>query len=593
MGFQQAYKLLQRGGKVEELRSRLRPVTLLVVCGVVLAAALLTVTGFVTDYLRKQTLDASGAALSHLDAVLGETGNRSFREIEGLLTDVTGRIPFSDISSLDEIARQMREPAVTTYLDSRVEATPQIAGAAFIGADGALVRSSGDWPMAEANVIGRDYFVALQTEHHLDSFVGAPYVAGHDEKMVIPIARKLRGVGGRFAGLAVAAVPVEMFESLYRVVPLSDDNVISLIRRDGTVLAQYPPQPAGAGQTTVTAAVLAALTGGLQGVFEEDSNEAGPWRIEAIQPFSDYPVAVLVSRSGDRALVGWRHQVAMFGAFATFGVIAIGVMVFLIARQFRTHSALTSIRAEKIEAEHARLMAETELMKKERLSMLGQFTAAVADELRNPLSAIRNTLFTMREIAVSSGLTLDRPIARIQRSIARCDRIIGDLLEYTRSPELTRVAIGFDQWLKDVLAEHNLPSTVTLIEELSAGGAVVRIDIERIRRVVVNLIDNAAQALGETSSGGDVNVITVRSAVFDGVLELAVADTGPGIPRENRARIFEPLFSTKSFGTGLGLATVKQIVGQHGGAIAVDSEVGIGTTITVRLPLEQEMRVAA
>jgi signal transduction histidine kinase len=574
------------------LRSRLRPVTLLVVCGVVLAAALLVVTGLVTDYLRKQTLDASGAALSHLDAVLGETGNRSFREIEGLLADVTGRIPFPDISSPDEIARQMREPSVTAHLDSRVEAAPQIAGLAFIGADGALIRSSGDWPMAEADVTGRDYFVALQTEHHLDSFVGAPYVAGHDGKMVIPIARKLRGVGGRFAGLAVAAVPVETFESLYRVVPLTDDAVISLVRRDGTVLAQYPPQASGARPTAVTATALAALAGGAQRVFEEDRSEAGPWRIDAIQPFPDYPVAVLVSRSGERALVAWYHQLAMFGAFAVFGLIAIGFMVFLIARQFHTHSALTSVRAEKIEAEHARLIAETELMKKERLSVLGQFTATVANELRNPLSAIRNTLFTMRQIALDSGLALDRPIARIQRSIARCDRIIGDLLEYTRAPELTRVPISFDTWLGEVLAEHSLPSTVTLIEEFAAGGAMVRIDTERVRRVVINLVDNAAQALSEMPPGA-VSVVTVRSAIFDGVLELAVADTGPGIPRENMTRIFEPLFSTKSFGTGLGLATAKQIVDQHGGAISVDSEPDAGTTITIRLPIEQEMRVAA
>jgi signal transduction histidine kinase len=197
----------------------------------------------------------------------------------------------------------------------------------------------------------------------------------------------------------------------------------------------------------------------------------------------------------------------------------------------------------------------------------------------------------MREIAINSGLALDRPIARIQRSIARCDRIIGDLLEYTRAPELSRVPVGFDGWLKEILAEHSLPSTATLVAQLEAGDAVVRIDAERIRRVVINLIDNAVQASGEAAHGP--GTITVRSSAYDGALELAVTDTGPGIPRENLARIFEPLFSTKSFGTGLGLATVKQIVGQHGGAISVESDAAMGTTITIRLPLEQEMRVAA
>jgi signal transduction histidine kinase len=268
-------------------------------------------------------------------------------------------------------------------------------------------------------------------------------------------------------------------------------------------------------------------------------------------------------------------------------------MVVLIGRQIQTHNALAAMRAEKIEVEHARLLAEAELLKKERLSVLGQFTATVANELRNPLAVIRNTLFTMREIATTSGLVLDRPIARIQRSIARCDRIIGDLLEFIRSPELSRVSVNFDEWLRDVLVEHGLPPAVTLVEEYAARDAVVRIDGDRIRRLVINLIDNAAQALGEMPPGSGQLRISVRSAIGDGTLDLTVADNGPGIPQENMARIFEPLFSTKSFGTGLGLSTVKQIVVQHGGTIAIESEVGAGTSVTIRLPLEQTLRVAA
>ena len=150
-------------------------------------------------------------------------------------------------------------------------------------------------------------------------------------------------------------------------------------------------------------------------------------------------------------------------------------------------------------------------------------------------------------------MPLDRPIARIQRSIARCDRIIGDLLEYIRTPELSRVSVNFDRWLREVLVEHGLPPAVTLVEEYAAGDAIVRIDADRIRRVVINLIDNAAQALGEMPPGGGPLRIAVKSALADGALELTVADTGPGIPPENMARIFEPLFSTKSFGAGLGL----------------------------------------
>jgi signal transduction histidine kinase len=188
---------------------------------------------------------------------------------------------------------------------------------------------------------------------------------------------------------------------------------------------------------------------------------------------------------------------------------------------------------------------------------------------------------------------LDRPIARIQRSIARCDRIIGDLLEYIRTPELTRVSVHFDEWLREILAEHGLPPAVTLVEEYAAGDAIVRIDADRIRHVVINLIDNATQALGEMPPGQGPLRIAVRSALSGGALELSVGDTGPGIAPEHMARIFEPLFSTKSFGAGLGLPTVKQIVTQHAGTIDIASQPGHGTTVTIRLPVEQTLRIAA
>jgi signal transduction histidine kinase len=589
---EQADRLRPADGKREQGPSHARPLTLLISCGIVLAAALLIVTGLVVGYLREQTLASSEAGLRRLDAVLSEAANQSLQRVVAVLGDVTGRIPFADISTPDEIIASMLKPAVTLHLDHRVEAAADITGIGFIGADGRLIRSAGDWPATEANVALRDYFTALRGQPALDVAVGAAY-ASRDGSYVIPVARKLRGLGGVFAGLAVAAMPIDNFENLYRVVPLGDDGIISLIRRDGVVLAQFPRQPGLGARAVASAPVLDAVFDRTPGMFEEDRGAEGEWRISTVQPLDNFPAAVVVSRNGDQALIGWWRQAAMFAAFAVCGVTTIGLMVFLIGRQIRTHSALAAIRAEKIEMEHARLLAEAELLKKERLSVLGQFTATVANELRNPLSAIRNTLFTMREIATGSGLVLDRPIARIQRSIARCDRIIGDLLEYIRTPELSRIAVNFDQWLHNVLDEHNLPPSVTLVEDYKAADAVVRIDADRIRRVVINLVDNSAQALGEMPPGSHPLQIAVKSSLGDGVLELAVADTGPGIPAETMPRVFEPLFSTKSFGTGLGLATVKQIVVQHGGTIGIASEPGRGTCVTIRLPLEQTLRAAA
>ncbi len=577
--------------KYEWLLPQLRPLTLLIACGIVLGVALLIVTGLVAGYLRQQTLESTKAGLSRLNSVLVEAGNRSLLGAEAVLSDIASRVRLADTERPETQARDLREAAAASHLDRVLEAAPQIAGLALISVDGTVVNRNGAWPAGDDNVAMRDYFVSLHENAASEAAIGAPIALRYDRPQVIPVAHKIRTNSGAFAGLAVAVLAASDFEGLYRVIPLGEGGVVSLMRRDGTVLAQFPRQETG--DRTSNKTVLMALANGDQGVFEERRDKHGQWYIDAVQPLSDYPVSVVVSGNGTHALIAWSRQAAMFAAFALCGVATIALMVVLIGRQIYAQSALVAMRAEKIEADNARLVAEAELLKKERLSVLGQFTATVANELRNPLSAIRNTLFTMREIATSSGLVLDRPIARIQRSIARCDRIIGDLLEYIRTPELTRVSVNFDEWLRGILVEHGLPPAVTLVEEYAAGDAIVRIDADRIRHVVINLIDNAAQALGEMPPGRGPLRIAVRSALGDGVLELSVSDTGPGIPAEHLARIFEPLFSTKSFGAGLGLPTVKQIVTQHAGTIDIASEPGQGTTVTIRLPVEQALRIAA
>ena len=250
--------------------------------------------------------------------------------------------------------------------------------------------------------------------------------------------------------------------------------------------------------------------------------------------------------------------------------------------------------ASRVETRTAELRAaQEELIRKERLSALGQLTATVAHELRNPLSAIRNSIFAVKEIATRHGLLLDRPLQRIERGISRCDRIIGDLLDYTRLRELRRMSLVADTWLSEVLDEQKIPEGVSLFRDLSAPGIHLDFDPERLRRVIVNLIENAAQALTDAPADGRERQIIVSTRTFGEEFEFAIADSGPGITAEILPKVFEPLFSTKNFGTGLGLPTVKQIVEQHGGSVWIASEPGLGTRVAVRLPLAPATEIAA
>jgi PAS domain S-box-containing protein len=223
--------------------------------------------------------------------------------------------------------------------------------------------------------------------------------------------------------------------------------------------------------------------------------------------------------------------------------------------------------------------AQGDLLRKERLSALGQLTATMAHELRNPLSAIRNTLFAVKETAAAKEVSLDRPLGRIERSVERCDRIISDLLDFTRIKALHRAAVAPDAWLDELLSEQRLPPDIAL-ERKFAADCTVEIDAEQMRRVVINLVENAAQAIPDSAAERRITVSTARVGES---FEMVVEDTGSGIPSDILSKVFEPLFSTKSFGTGLGLPVVKQIIEQHGGSIAIASEPGKGTRVTIKL----------
>jgi len=250
--------------------------------------------------------------------------------------------------------------------------------------------------------------------------------------------------------------------------------------------------------------------------------------------------------------------------------------------------------ARHVEARTAELRAaQDELIRKERLSVLGQLTATVAHELRNPLSTIRNSMFVVREGMAARGLTLAHAFERIERGIMRCDRIITDLLDYARARDPRFEWVVVDEWLREVLDEQKLPAGVAIRRELAAARARLLIDPERLRRAIVNLIDNAVQALTQPPLDRPADRIVVSTCIIGGHVQISVEDTGCGIPADILPKVFEPLFSTRTFGTGLGLATVKQVVELHRGSVEITSEPGRGTRVAIKLPLPPAQGLAA
>ena len=238
--------------------------------------------------------------------------------------------------------------------------------------------------------------------------------------------------------------------------------------------------------------------------------------------------------------------------------------------------------------------AQNELLQKERLAALGQLTATVSHELRNPLGAMRPSLYVIRKRMADNDERVLQAVARIERAILRCDRIIDELLDFTRNHVLQPESVTIDTWLKHIIDEQQFSEEIDLQQEYALPGIKVMIDEERLRRAIINVLENALQAMADNNSQPISSAhLRINTGIRNQRVEMVISDTGPGIAADVLPRIFEPLFSTKGFGTGLGLPTVKRIMELHGGGIEVDTVPKRGTCVTLWLPLAKRQDSAA
>ncbi len=224
----------------------------------------------------------------------------------------------------------------------------------------------------------------------------------------------------------------------------------------------------------------------------------------------------------------------------------------------------------------------------ERLATIGRMTSMIAHEVRNPLSSISlNTELLRDALLQPESFVANKAVGLADAILAETDRlsrVTDEFLQYMRMPtvklttqQLNALVAELLQFLTQELAQRRVVVEQTLSPELPT----VLCDGQQMRQVLLNVIRNAMESMPD---GGMLRVSTACSA-RDAVL-LTVSDTGVGIKRRDRRQIFEPFYTTKSYGTGLGLAVVRQIVDAHGGAIRCDSQWGLGTTVTITLPVK-------
>ncbi len=290
---------------------------------------------------------------------------------------------------------------------------------------------------------------------------------------------------------------------------------------------------------------------------------------------------------GERLLAGLLTLWGIHRVAAQFVSLAPGTPAYLavhatfITLYFLSTFAVIIMVLERARSESERLHAR--LREAERLATAGELAAGMAHEIRNPLSAILNATALLADEARLTADERAGTLAAMRTEARRLNRILSDFLKFAR-PQEARVAPGD---VRDVL-EH--VSGLIRDDRLRAARVDVKVavdpglprfpfDRDQLIQVVWNLALNGVEAMNGRGR------LSLEGARQNGAVAVAVTDTGPGIPAERRPRVFEPFYSGKPNGTGLGLTIAERIVAAHGGRIEIDSEPGRGTRVTLLFPL--------
>jgi signal transduction histidine kinase len=235
-------------------------------------------------------------------------------------------------------------------------------------------------------------------------------------------------------------------------------------------------------------------------------------------------------------------------------------------------------------AERQRL--EREAQRVQHFTLLGRLAAGVSHEIRNPLAALFLHVDLLeeelQEPTPESAPQVTQALAEIRMNLARLEDLVQDYLTLVRTSQLERtpqdLGAALHAWTAEWQQLAMNQGVLLRLEELEDLG-LVALHASTLRRAMLNLVQNALEAMPQ---GGTLTLTGQRTATH---VQLQVQDTGRGIPTEQLTKIFEPLYTTKPGGSGLGLYIVQEIVAVHGGTLAVESVLGCGTTFTITLAI--------
>jgi len=468
----------------------------------------------------------------------------------------------------EAVARRHR-PAVMVHLRQLHQLFPEMDRVVLADTVGVVLAT---YPAAPEiygrSFADRDWFRGVSREWR--PYMSEVFEGAAARVPIVILAVPIRAVDGRVIGVIGSGqrlevirqwlVPIEIPEGDFYVVDRKGQLVFHRTRVGRDHLLDY-----------VTVPVVRRLLRGEEGVAEAENPIDREVRLSAYRLLPSLGWGLVVQRSKNLALERTRSLIFVSGAAGFVLTAALAFFGGLALRnQRRTERAHRALEEKNLELRNA----QEELVRKERLAILGQLAGGVAHELRNPLGVVKNSVYYLKMVLPEEE-RVRKHLQILEREVGTAGRIVTDLLDFARVRPPVRAATDLSGLVGAVLERTPIGDHIDVLSDLAADLPSISVDPEQVGQILANLVLNAAQAMPE---GGTLTIETARE---NGGVRVTISDTGVGIPLENLGKIFQPLFTTKAKGIGLGLAVAKSLAEANGGAISVASAPGQGSRFVV------------
>ena len=334
---------------------RSRPVRLIILCGILLTVAIAVGTGIMLSNLRSRALTENERELQNVAFILAEQMERDFGAVESVQTNLIERLRAFGFASSEDYERKMSGYDAHLVLKDKIVGLHHLGTVTLVNSQGKVFNFSRSWPIPDINVADRDFFTTLQSDKMLNSVVSKPIRNRATGTWVVQIARKVSGPNGEFLGLVLGAIELQSIEQYFARVALGPDSAISLIHRDGELMARYPH---------VESLIGRPIPGGLAVKLVSNSDRGVGRRIGAVGNAEDrliaahrvagYPFLIAATTNVTAVLADWWRTAFYLIGIAALAILVVAAGTFLVIRQFKNYASLERARAEKIEAEKLR-----------------------------------------------------------------------------------------------------------------------------------------------------------------------------------------------------------------------------------------------